>query len=138
MNGSPWVTSLGPDALQEELVANGVPKIAGAFNPPGTAIPVEGGYRVTGKWPYASGIRHADWGQWGIKIVHADGTVVPGNFCYIPAAELKLEDSWYVTGLPGTGSATIVVEDVFVPRLEERRVGKEWVSQCRSRWAPVY
>src|SRR3546814_2361173 len=87
INGTTWVTSLGPDALQEELFANGVPKIAGAFNPPGTAIPVEGGYRVTGKWPYASGIRHADWGQWGIKIVHADGTVVPGNFCYIPAAE---------------------------------------------------
>src|SRR3546814_186395 len=37
------------------------------------------------------------------------------NFCYIPAAELKLEDSWYVTGLQGTGSDTIVVEDVFVP-----------------------
>src|SRR3546814_9254569 len=92
INGTTWVTSLGPDALQEELFANGVPKIAGAFNPPGTAIPVEGGYRVTGKWPYASGIRHADWGQWGIKIVHADGTVVPGNFCYIPAAELQLEE----------------------------------------------
>src|SRR3546814_17913129 len=85
INGTTWVTSLGPDALQEELFANGVPKIAGAFNPPGTAIPVEGGYRVTGKWPYASGIRHADWGQGGIKIVHADGKVVPGTYCYITA-----------------------------------------------------
>src|SRR3546814_1371550 len=67
-------------------------------------------------------MRISDWSSdvcssdlWGIKIVHADGTVVPGNFCYIPAAELKLEDSWYVTGLQGTGSDTIVVEDVFVP-----------------------
>src|SRR3546814_1885089 len=71
-------------------------------------------------------MRISDWSSdvcssdlWGIKIVHADGTVVPGNFCYIPAAELKLEDSWYVTGLQGTGSDTIVVEDVFVP---EKRV----------------
>src|SRR3546814_15156000 len=101
------------------------------LNPPGTAIPVEGGYRVTGKWHYASGIRHADWGQWGIKIVHADGTVVPGNFCYIPAAELTLEDSWYVTGLRGAGSDTSVVEGVFVPenRQEDRGGGTERVSR---------
>jgi alkylation response protein AidB-like acyl-CoA dehydrogenase len=115
INGTSWVTSLGPDALQDELFATGVPKIAGAFNPPGTAIPVEGGYRVTGTWPYASGIRHAAWGQWGVKIVHPDGNVVMGNFCYIPAADMVLENTWHVTGLQGTGSDTITVKDVFVP-----------------------
>src|SRR3546814_19975003 len=61
INGTTWVTSLGPDALPEALVAHGVPKIAGAFNPPGTALPGEGGYRVTGQWPYASGITQPDW-----------------------------------------------------------------------------
>lgn len=115
VNGTTWVTSLGPDALQDEIFADGVPKIAGAFNPPGTAIPVAGGYRVTGAWPYASGIRHTSWSQWGIKIVHPDGTVVPGNFCYIPTRELTIRDTWYVTGLQGTGSDTAVVEDIFVP-----------------------
>lgn len=115
INGTTWVTSLGPDALQDELFANGPPKIAGAFNPPGTAIPVDGGYRVTGRWPYASGIRHTEWSQWGVKIVHADGKVSPGNFCYIPTSDLTIEDSWYVTGLQGTGSDTAVVEDIFVP-----------------------
>jgi alkylation response protein AidB-like acyl-CoA dehydrogenase len=119
INGTTWVTSLASDELQEELFAGGVPKIAGAFNPPGTAILVDGGYRVSGKWPYSSGIRHAQWGQWGIKIVHPDGTEVPGNFCYVPTSDFDLEDSWYVTGLQGTGSDTVVIEDVFVP---ERRV----------------
>jgi 3-hydroxy-9,10-secoandrosta-1,3,5(10)-triene-9,17-dione monooxygenase len=115
INGTTWVTSLGPDALQDELFANGVPRIAGAFNPPGTAIPVDGGYRVTGSWPYASGIRHTEWSQWGIKIVHPDGTTVMGNFCYIPTRELTIEDSWYVTGLQGTGSDTATVTELFVP-----------------------
>jgi len=115
INGTTWVTSLGPDCLQDEIFANGVPKIAGAFNPPGTAVPVEGGYLVNGAWPYASGIRHTTWSQWGIKIVQADGTVVPGNFCYIPTCELTIEDSWFVNGLQGTGSDTGVAKDIFVP-----------------------
>lgn len=115
VNGTTWVTSLGPDALQDEIFADGVPRIAGAFNPPGTAVPVEGGYRVTGAWPYASAIRHTQWSQWGIKIVQPDGTAVPGNFCYIPTREVAIRDSWYVTGLQGTGSDTGVVEDLFVP-----------------------
>jgi alkylation response protein AidB-like acyl-CoA dehydrogenase len=115
INGTTWVTSLASDALQDDLFADGAPKIAGAFNPPGTALPVEGGYRVTGAWPYASGIRHAKWAQGGIKIVHPDGNVVMGNFCYIPTDEMELKDSWFVTGLQGTGSDTMVAEDVFVP-----------------------
>lgn len=115
INGTTWVTSLGPDALQDEIFADGVPRIAGAFNPPGTAVPVDGGYRVTGSWPYASGIRHTQWSQWGIKIVHPDGRVAMGNFCYIPTAELTIQDSWHVTGLQGTGSDTAVVTDHFVP-----------------------
>lgn len=115
INGTTWVTSLGPDALQDEIFANGVPRIAGAFNPPGRAIPVAGGYRVTGAWPYASAIRHTQWSQWGIRIVQPDGTEQPGNFCYIPTDELTIRDTWFVTGLQGTGSDTAIVEDVFVP-----------------------
>jgi len=119
INGTTWVTSLASDELQEELFSEGVPKIAGVFNPPGTAIPVDGGYRVSGAWPYASGIRHARWGQWGVQIVKPDGTQVPGNFCYVPAGDFRIEDSWHVTGMQGTGSDTVVIEDAFVP---ERRM----------------
>lgn len=115
INGTTWVTSIGPDALQDEIFADGVPRIAGAFNPPGTATPVEGGYRVNGAWPYASAIRHTQWSQWGIKIVHPDGTEVPGNFCYIPTDQLVIENTWFVTGLQGTGSDTAVANDLFVP-----------------------
>jgi alkylation response protein AidB-like acyl-CoA dehydrogenase len=115
INGTTSVTTLASDELQEEIFGNGVPKISGVFNPPGTATPVEGGYRVSGKWPYCSGFRQSAWGQWGVKIVHADGSVVPGNFCYVPSSEMHIEDTWYVPGLQGTGSDTAVAEHVFVP-----------------------
>jgi len=115
VNGTTWVTTLGSDALQEALFANGVPRIIGVFNPPGTARPVDGGYRVSGRWGYASGFRLATWGQWGVKIVHPDGREVPGNFCYIPTREFTLHNTWEVPGLQGTGSDTVSVDDVFVP-----------------------
>lgn len=115
VNGTTWVTSLASDAIQAELFDGGMPRISGAFNPPGTAVPVEGGYRVTGRWPYASGFRQSEWGQWGIKVVQPDGSAVPGNFCYIPMAEMRLENTWHVPGLQGTGSDTAIAEDVFVP-----------------------
>jgi alkylation response protein AidB-like acyl-CoA dehydrogenase len=119
INGTTWVTTLASDELQAEIFGNGVPKISGVFNPPGNAIAVAGGYRVSGRWPYASGCRQAKWGQWGIKIAHSDGSCVPGNFCYIPMAELRIEDTWHVPGMQGTGSDTVIAEDIFVP---ERRV----------------
>lgn len=115
VNGTTWVTTLASDRIQEEIFGNGVPRICGAFNPPGTAIAVEGGYRVSGRWPYATGFRQALWGQWGVKIVHADGRVAPGNFCYIPTAEMVLDKTWKVPGLQATGSDTAVAEDIFVP-----------------------
>jgi len=115
VNGTTWVASLGPDALQDVLFDGGVPRIIGVFNPPGKARPVEGGYIVSGKWNYSSGYRQAEWGMWGVNIVHDDGTVAPGNSVYIPTAETTLENTWDVTGLQGSGSDTAVAEEVFVP-----------------------
>ena len=116
VNGTTWVTSLSSDEIQDVIYKDGPAKVCGAFNPPGTAVPVEGGFLVTGRWPYASGFRQASWGQWGIAVQNSDGTKTPGAFCYIPTREVTLEDTWFTTGLQGTGSDTGVVKDVFVPR----------------------
>src|SRR5215471_13286138 len=50
-----------PAAAARRIYAGGVPPMAGSFFPKGQAEPVAGGYRVKGRWPYASGIHHADW-----------------------------------------------------------------------------
>lgn len=115
INGTTWVTTLASDALQEDLFGRRLSRVCGVFNPPGVAVPVEGGYLVTGRWPYASGYLQADWGQWGVMIKRLDGTLAPGNYAYIPTTDTTLELTWQTAGLQGTGSHTAVAQDVFVP-----------------------
>lgn len=99
-----------------------------AENPEGTAAGstnstrarahrVEGGYRVSGRWPFASGCHQASWFM-GAAIVEAEASddhPPPPRLFVMPMRECTIEDTWHVTGLRGTGSADVVAEDVFVP-----------------------
>jgi alkylation response protein AidB-like acyl-CoA dehydrogenase len=115
VNGTTWIASLTSDALQEELFGNGLPRVCSAVTPPGTAVPVEGGYIVNGKWPYCSGSRQATWAQLGVMRMNKDGTKSPGCMAYIPMSKITIEDTWFNVGMQGTGSDTCVAKDVFVP-----------------------
>jgi alkylation response protein AidB-like acyl-CoA dehydrogenase len=87
--------------------------LAGTFNLKGEATPVEGGYRVTGQWSFASGCQHCDW-----FIAHCivdDGHEPTMRMMVLPPAEVEIKDTWYVSGLCGTGSHDFVVNDAFVP-----------------------
>jgi indole-3-acetate monooxygenase len=105
-----------PDAAIGKILAGGrVPPAAVAIMPTGTATPVDGGYRLTGRWPFASGVRHAEWltaGCW----VRRDGQE-PGerHIVVIPAAAAAIHDNWNVAGLEGTGSSDFSVTELFVP-----------------------
>lgn len=116
VNGTSFVTSLAPDSVQDEVFANGPAAVCGAYNPPGKARKVDGGWIVNGAWPYTSGSRQCTWAQEGVVLEGYEGPVVPGiSMVYIPFSELTIEDSWFVTGMQGTGSDTSVAKDVFVP-----------------------
>ena len=91
------------------------------FRPNGIAVEVDGGYRVTGRWPQGSGACHADWFLGGAVIVR-DGEPVIGpagvpvmRELWFPADEVQIIDTWTTTGLRGTASHDYAVEDVFVP-----------------------
>ena len=87
--------------------------LAGAFNPTGVASPVEGGFRATGRWAFASGCQHADW-----FVAHCfvdDGRMPPLRMMVLPAAEVEIVDTWTVSGLCGTGSHDFTIDGVFVP-----------------------
>jgi alkylation response protein AidB-like acyl-CoA dehydrogenase len=87
--------------------------VGGTINPTGVATPVDGGFRVTGKWSFASGCQHAHW-----FIAHCvvdDGRQPPIRMMVLPAADVKIKDTWSVAGLCGTGSHDFVVTDGFVP-----------------------
>jgi alkylation response protein AidB-like acyl-CoA dehydrogenase len=129
INGTSWVTSLGPDSVQDAVFADGPAAVCGAYNPPGKARKVDGGWIINGAWPYTSGSRQSTWAQQGVVLEGYDGPVVPGiSMVYIPFSDLTITDSWYVTGMQGTGSDTSVAKDVFVPEgqmvLMDERMGQ--------------
>lgn len=116
INGTSWITSLAPDGVQDTVFANGPQPVCGAYNPPGKARKVDGGWIINGKWPYMSGSRQSTWAQQGVVLEDYDGPVVPGiNMCYIPMDAMTIEDSWFVSGMQGTGSDTAIAKDVFIP-----------------------
>jgi 3-hydroxy-9,10-secoandrosta-1,3,5(10)-triene-9,17-dione monooxygenase len=113
-NSAAWVSSLTPDAVQEEVFADGVPIMCSAINPPGRFEKVDGGYLVNGSWPYSSGSTHSSWGMFGLGSKDEHGHFVPGGAIYIPMSKVTIEDTWHVAGLKATGSNTVVAKDLFV------------------------
>jgi alkylation response protein AidB-like acyl-CoA dehydrogenase len=88
----------------------------------GRAVAVEGGYRVTGDWAFASGGHHATWLGGHCQVFAADGTprrAADGapliRTVLFPAEKAPLTDVWHVIGLKGTGSDAYAVTDLFVP-----------------------
>ena len=116
LNVCSWFAGLGSAALQEDIWgANPQARLAGVFSPQAKTEVTDGGITVSGKWPWASGCLHADWAMVGVPIVDGAGVEIDQGLAFIPMAEVTIEDSWYVTGMKGTGSNTIVASDVFIP-----------------------
>ncbi len=105
-----------PDAAVAKIVASGrVPPAAVAIIPTGVATPVDGGYRLSGRWPFASGVRHAEWltaGCWVRRDAQDPGE---RHIAVFPAAAAEIHDNWQVAGLESTGSNDFSVTDLFVP-----------------------
>lgn len=94
----------------------------GAVGPDQIAQVVDGGYRVTGTWPFASGGRHATWFGGHCRVRERDGAIrmTPEGAPYertmiFPRSAITMVDRWQVMGLRGTGSDTYTVTDLFVP-----------------------
>jgi len=75
--------------------------VAGSLAPHGDAKPVEGGWRVTGKWMWASGSMHAQWTACGIHMNNDRGETVNFGLSLMPMSELTIEDTWFVAGMKG-------------------------------------
>ncbi|MEJ2871235.1 acyl-CoA dehydrogenase family protein [Actinomycetospora sp. OC33-EN08] len=117
MNVCSWFTALWPEQAQQD-VWGGDPnaRIAGVLAPTGTAREVDGGWMVSGRWGWASGSAHSQWALVGLPLTDADGALVDQGMVLIPMADVTIEDTWFVAGMRGTASNTLVVDEVFVPR----------------------
>ncbi|MBL8553044.1 MAG: hypothetical protein JNL41_02110 [Phenylobacterium sp.] len=110
-----WIASHLPPETQAQLFGGGRYIVAPVVSaPPGQAVPVEGGYRVTARWKWGTGVMHADWVGGSAIVVRPEGPPQVLTV-FIPAAEVEVPDTWRIAGMVGTGSNDIAVRDVFVP-----------------------
>jgi len=109
-----WVIGNFPEQAQHDVWDSNPYAVASAsVAPNGAAEPVSGGYRLNGRWGFASGCDHAQWIVLG-SMSKASGKPET-RMCLLPMSQVEVIDDWHVMGLAGTGSKSIVVKDVFIP-----------------------
>ncbi|MBV9842597.1 MAG: flavin-dependent monooxygenase [Sphingomonadaceae bacterium] len=89
-------------------------RVSSSFKPEGTVEPVDGGYRITGRWTFSSGSRHAGWALVGGLVPQA-GAPPQMRLFLVPRADYEIVDTWHTFGLRGTGSNDLRIEGAFVP-----------------------
>jgi alkylation response protein AidB-like acyl-CoA dehydrogenase len=120
-HGGPLLGMLPMESVTKLLDGRPAPRLRGAVAPKGVAVPVEGGYVVSGQWPFASGGPAPD-------LVLANCLVIEGGaprfnpagvpetvVVFVPASDVEFLDTWQVLGLRGTDSCDFAMKEVFVP-----------------------
>ncbi|MFC8868817.1 3-hydroxy-9,10-secoandrosta-1,3,5(10)-triene-9,17-dione monooxygenase oxygenase subunit [Streptomyces sp. NPDC057148] len=112
----PWQLGLFPRRAQDDVWGEDPDtRISSSYAPVGRLTPVDGGYRLTGRWSFSSGCEHAGWALLGALVVGAQGRPVDFLTVLVPRSDYTIEDAWDVVGLRGTASNDIIVESAFVP-----------------------
>ena len=114
-----WMLGYYDPAIQHEvwdenpdaLIASSIALAAGR------ARKVDGGYVVSGRWPFSSGVDNADWNMLAVTVYDGD-KAVDWRLCMVPKSDYEIIDTWFAMGMAGTGSKDIAVKELFVP---ERR-----------------
>ena len=105
-----WMIGHMPERGQTEFFADGPDALCSssfAMTPAVHSEPCDDGVRLSGRWEFSSGCDHADW----LLL----GTATPGVLALVPRDDFQVIDTWYASGLCGSGSNDVVVEDAFVP-----------------------
>lgn len=123
MNGS--LTAMAawlPEQGLKEVFADGPTTVAGALNPPCVATRADGGWKLTGQVPFASGCDHAKWFIVpGVEMEGDEPKLDPATgqpspiVMFLPRDAAEVVDTWHTLGMRGTGSADVAVNDAFVP-----------------------
>jgi len=110
------------DANPDALIASSIALAAGRGRK------VDGGFVVTGRWPFSSAVDNSDWNMLAVTVLGDDGkTPVDWRLCLVPKSDYEIIDTWYAMGMEGTGSKDVAVSDLFVP---ERRALP--LQRCRG------
>ena len=144
-----WVVMIGgstgvlagylPDAGAAEVFGDPRAITAAALMPKGHAVPVDGGYHVTGRWPFASGLHHCRWvaGECVIDRADEDPGASDGSpqhrTVVLSIDEVEVLDTWFSGGLRGSDSTDFAVHDVFVPTHRTCASGRPDAADAVSR-----
>jgi 3-hydroxy-9,10-secoandrosta-1,3,5(10)-triene-9,17-dione monooxygenase len=110
------------DANPDALIASSIALAAGRGRK------VDGGFMVSGRWPFSSGVDNSDWNMLAVTVYGDDGkTAEDWRLCLVPKADYEIIDTWHAMGMSGTGSKDIKVTEKFVP---ERRALA--LQRCRG------
>jgi len=138
-----WHLALFDQQAQDEVWGDDPSvRISSSYAPMGAGVVTEAGdgYIVNGSWNWSSGSHHASWTFVGGPVIK-DGKPVDFGSFLIPRTEYAIDDVWHVVGLKGTGSNTLVVKDVFVPRhrfLSYKAMNDRTAGGLQNNTAPVY
>lgn len=115
INSGAWIASTYGEQAQDDVWgADPEARVCTVLDPTESTERVDGGYVVSGRWGFGSGSLHSQWANVGLMTVGADGEAEQ-CLALVPFSELSIEDTWFVAGMRGSGSNTIVAENVFVP-----------------------
>jgi 3-hydroxy-9,10-secoandrosta-1,3,5(10)-triene-9,17-dione monooxygenase len=112
-----WLLGMWPKQAQDEVWGQSPDNLIGSalIFPRGRASKVDGGYTLTGRWPFSSGVDAAAWNLIGAIMQDQETGATQPRIFVLPASDYTIIDTWHVIGLGGTGSKDVAVDDVFVP-----------------------
>ncbi|MFZ9630394.1 MAG: hypothetical protein ACO3C1_13715 [Ilumatobacteraceae bacterium] len=110
-----WLLSHFPEQAQDDAYGNPDNVVSAVIGPRGSAVKVDGGYRLSGFWPFASGNQVSQWLLLGGVVKNPVGDVIDEGDFLVPTEAVTQLDDWFVNGLTGTGSCSVKVDDLFIP-----------------------
>jgi 3-hydroxy-9,10-secoandrosta-1,3,5(10)-triene-9,17-dione monooxygenase len=116
-NAHCWMVGNFPVACQDEVFAAGPDvRVPGTLAAQGKAVRLDDGWRLNGRWQFASGVDTGDWLLIGAIADTQPDSTDRALHVVVPKVHVTVDDTWFTLGLRGTGSKDVVAEDVFVPR----------------------
>lgn len=112
-----WMLAMWPSEAQDEIWGDSPDHLIGSalVFPGGKAVAAEGGYRLSGRWPFSSGVDPSRWNFVGAIVHDARDKPIEHRIFLVEARDYRIIDTWQAAGLRGTGSKDIEMRDVVVP-----------------------
>ncbi len=140
MSTAGMVAGYIPEDSAREIYGDSSSVVGGVFAPRGKAVSAEDGFRVTGRWPFSSGVDHCGWVMGGCVVIEngaprmLDGGRPDVQLALFPKPDVEVIDTWKVSGLRATGSHDIAVEDLAVPTERAASI----ITQAPRESGPLY